>query len=278
MIDLHTHSVYSDGTNTPQELVALAEKQRLKALALTDHDTVAGVAELISACNKKNIYPVPAIELSAACDRGTMHILGYFVDHTDATFLKILKRIQEERHERNINILKRLNKLGYVLLWSDVKTQQAQHIVGRPHFAAALVKRNYVKTKKEAFERLLAKGRPAYIKHFHYSAQECFEFIRAAGGVPVLAHPATLRLPDDTLFSLLKQMKKEGLAGIETYYAENNLKNQQMFSDWAEKLDLVCTGGTDFHGDNSPDLNIGIGFGKLYVPDKVLDQLYAIKP
>jgi len=278
MIDLHTHSVYSDGTNTPEELVDLAEKQGLKAIALTDHDTVAGVSELMAASKKRAIQAIPAIELSADCERGTMHILGYFVDHTHAAFLEILKGIQEDRHERNINILKKLNKLGHVLLWSDVKTEEVQHIVGRPHFAAALVKHNYVKTKKEAFERLLAKGRPAYIKHFHYSAQECFEFIRAAGGVPVLAHPATLHLPNDALFTLLQQMKEDGLAGIETYYAENNLKNRRTFSDWAKKLDLVCTGGSDFHGGNSPDLKIGVGFGKLHVPDKVLDQLDAVKP
>ena len=161
MIDLHTHSIYSDGTNTPAELVEMAVKRGLSALALTDHDTVAGIPHLLSAAKDTEVEAVPGIELSAECARGTMHILGYFIDYTSPALLEKIDRVQEGRHERNLEILKRLNKLGYVLTWSDVENQAGSDVVGRPHFAQALVERGHVRSKKSAFDLLLAKGRRA---------------------------------------------------------------------------------------------------------------------
>lgn len=275
VIDLHTHSVYSDGTNLPAELVALAEKRGLTALALTDHDTVAGIPDLFAAAESSSVEVVAGIELSAECDRGTMHVLGYFIDHTCPTLLEKIKKVREGREKRNTGILKKLNKLGYVLLWSDVEKHAGKDVVGRPHFAAALVERGHVKSKKAAFDLLLAKGRPGYEERYRYTAKECIELIRAAGGIPVLAHPATVYMPDEQLFALVRELKEDGLGGIETYYAENHPENIRKFSKWAEELDLICTGGTDFHGKNTPDLKLGTGFGQLHVPDEVLDQLKA---
>ena len=275
MIDLHTHSIYSDGTNTPAELVAMAEQRGLKALALTDHDTVGGIKHLLAAAKDSPVEAVPGIELSAECDHGTMHILGYFIDHTCEIMLKKIKKVREGREERNIGILKKLNKLGHVLLWSDVEKYAGKDVVGRPHFAAALVERGYVKSKKAAFDRLLAKGRPGYVNRYHYTATECIELIRAAGGIAVLAHPATICLPDKKLHALVREMKDVGMGGIETFYAENRPENIRKFSEWAAEMDLVCTGGTDFHGENTPDLKIGTGFGQLHVPDEVLVNLRA---
>jgi predicted metal-dependent phosphoesterase TrpH len=273
VIDLHTHSVYSDGTNLPAELVAMAEKRGLTALALTDHDTVGGIPDLFSAAESSLVEAVAGIELSAECDSGTMHVLGYFIDHTCPTLLEKIKKVQEGREQRNVGILKKLNKLGYILLWSDVEKHAGKDVVGRPHFAAALVERGHVKSKKAAFDLLLAKGRPAYEERYRYTAQECIELVRAAGGIPVLAHPATIYLPAEQLFTLVSELKNAGLGGIETYYAENRPENIRRFSEWADKLDLICTGGTDFHGKNTPDLKLGTGFGQLHVPDEVLGQL-----
>jgi len=273
VIDLHTHSVYSDGTNLPSELVAMAEKRGLTALSLTDHDTVGGLPELFTAAENSSVEAIAGIELSAECEHGTMHILGYFIDYTCPTLLEKIKKVKEGREQRNIGILKKLNKLGYILLWSDIEKHAGKDVVGRPHFAAALVERGHVKSKKSAFDRLLAKGRPAYVERYRYTAKECIELIRMAGGVPVLAHPATIYLPDDQLFALVREMKAYGLGGIETYYAENHPRNMKKFSGWAKELDLIQTGGTDFHGKNTPDLKLGTGFGQLRVPDEVLDQL-----
>lgn len=278
MIDLHTHSAYSDGTDTPAELVAMAEKQGLKALALTDHDTVAGVPELLAAAEKTSVEVVPGIELSADWEKGTMHVLGYFIDHTHPALQEKIERLREGRDKRNVEILKKLNKLGYRLLWEDIEKQAGRGVVGRPHIAAALVERGRMKSKKAVFDLLLAKGRPGYVDRERYPAGECIDFIRQAGGVAVLAHPATIHLPDEQLRILIGELKECGLGGIETYYAEHRPENIRKFTKWAEELNLVCTGGTDFHGMNSPDLKLGRGFGKLRVPDEALEQLKAAIP
>jgi predicted metal-dependent phosphoesterase TrpH len=275
VIDLHTHSVFSDGTNTPEELVEMAEKRGLKALALTDHDTVGGVPRLLAAAENLSVEAVPGIELSADCDRGTMHILGYFIDYTCPVLLEKINIVQQGRNVRNQEILKKLNKLGYILQWSDVQRHAGEDVIGRPHFAQALLERKHVKSKKAAFDLLLAKGRPGYAERYRYSAQECIELIRKAGGVSVLAHPATLYLPDDQLRAVVVGLKDFGLDGIEAHYGEHRPENMRKFIQWAKELDLICSGGTDFHGKNTPDLKLGRGFGQLNVPDEVLDNLKA---
>ncbi|MEI6892269.1 MAG: PHP domain-containing protein [Pontiella sp.] len=275
MIDLHMHSIYSDGTNTPEELVKMAEKRNLKAIALTDHDTVGGVAPLLKAAADSFVETVPGIELSAECARGTMHILGYFIDHTCEQLLEKIAKVQEGREERNQEILKKLNKLGYRLLWSDIEREAGVDVVGRPHFAQALVKKKMVKNKKSAFNLLLAKGRPAYAERYRYTAKECIELISDAGGISVLAHPATIYLPEDQLKGVVKGLATLGLGGIETYYAEHHPENIKLFKSWADEMGLVCTGGTDYHGKNTPDLRLGCGFGQLRIPDEVLDHLKA---
>jgi predicted metal-dependent phosphoesterase TrpH len=278
MIDLHTHSIYSDGTNTPGELVAMADKGGLAALALTDHDTVGGVPELLEAGASTSVEIVPGIELSAMFDHGTMHILGYFVDHTNPSFLEKVKKIQMGREVRNHEILKKLNKLGYRLLWDDIQKQAGKDVVGRPHIAAALVENGHVKTRKAAFDKLLAKGRPGYASRESYSPEECIRLIHEAGGVSSLAHPATINLSNEQLRTLLAQMKEMGLGGLEVYYGERRPDNMRKFSQWAIELDLIRTGGTDYHGANTPDLRVGTGFGKLRVPDEALAEIKAARP
>ena len=148
-------------------------------------------------------------------------------------------------------------------------------VVGRPHFAQALVKKKLVKHKKAAFDLLLAKGRPAYAERYRYTAKECIELIGQAGGISVLAHPATLYMPEDQLKGLVKGLATLGLGGIETYYAEHHPENIKRFKSWAGEMGLICTGGTDYHGANTPDLRLGCGFGQLCVPDEALDHLKA---
>ena len=278
MIDLHIHSVFSDGTNTPEELVGMAEQQQLKAIALTDHDTVGGLEPLFRAAETSSVEVVPGIELSAECDRGTMHILGYFIDPTCDDLLEKISKVRIGREQRNHEILKKLNKLGFVLMWSDVVSEAGADVVGRPHFAEALVKKGLVKNRKAAFDLLLAKGRPGYAERYRYTALECIELIRRAGGVSVLAHPATLFMPDRQLKTLVKELAGYGLGGIEAYYAEHHPENIRKFRDWAGEFGLICTGGTDYHGSNSPDLKLGTGFGRLRVPDEALDELKAAVP
>jgi predicted metal-dependent phosphoesterase TrpH len=273
VIDLHVHSVYSDGSYTPAELLGMAEERGLTALALTDHDTVGGVEELLLLAEKSVVEVVSGIELSAECRRGTMHILGYFIDHTCDILLEKIKKVRTGRTARNVEILKRLNKLGYVLMWSDVEESAGCDVVGRPHFADAMMKRGYVKSRKAAFDMLLGKGRPAYVERYRYTAVECIDLIHAAGGIPVLAHPATIQMPDDQLKGLIKGLRERGLGGLEVYYAEHKPENIRKFRRWADELGLLCTGGTDYHGACTPDLKLGSGFGNLHVPDEILVRL-----
>ena len=273
VIDLHVHSVYSDGSYTPAELLSMAEDRGITALALTDHDTVGGVPELLELAEKSVVEVVPGIELSAECRRGTMHILGYFIDHTCDILLDKIEKVRTGRAERNLEILKRLNKLGFVLMWSDVVESAGCDVVGRPHFADALMKRGHIKSRKEAFDILLGKGKAAYVERYRYTAVECIELIHAAGGMAVLAHPATIQMPDDQLKGLIRGLKQCGLGGLEVYYAEHKPENIRKFKRWADELELLCTGGTDFHGACTPDLKLGSGFGNLHVPDEILVRL-----
>jgi predicted metal-dependent phosphoesterase TrpH len=273
VIDLHTHSIYSDGTNTPAELVKMAEQRGVSAIALTDHDTVGGIVPFHEAAAGTSVETVTGIELSAECSRGTMHILGYFIDHTFGPLLEKIEKVRIGRDERNQEILKRLIRLGYVLTWADVQKHAGADVIGRPHFAEALVEKGLVKSRKAAFELLLAKGRPAYAERYRYTAVECIDLIRQAGGISVLAHPATIYMPDDQLRGLVKGLKEKGLGGIEVYYGEQWPENIRKFKAWSEEFDLIATGGTDYHGSNTPDINIGTGFGQLRVPDEALEQL-----
>jgi len=156
-----------------------------------------------------------------------------------------------------------------------VEKLAGRDVVGRPHFAEALVARGHVKNRKAAFDLLLAKGRRAYSERYRYTARECIELIREAGGVSVLAHPATVFLSDDKLKPLVKELKGYGLGGIEAYYAEQHPENIRKFTKWSKELDLIATGGTDYHGGNTPDLKLGSGFGQLRVPDEALTMLKA---
>jgi predicted metal-dependent phosphoesterase TrpH len=272
------HSVYSDGTCTPPELVAMAEEHGLSAIALTDHDTVAGIPSMLAAAQDSSVEVVAGIELSADCERGTMHILGYLIDHTCEPLLEKMERIRLGREERNMEILKKLNRLGYIVQWSEVKEQAGVDVVGRPHFAEALLKRGHVKTRKAAFDLLLAKGRPAYVDRCRFSARESIDIIHAAGGVAVLAHPATLNLKDEPLENFIRELKDHGLDGIETYYSSHRPEQVVKYQGWADDMGLICTGGTDFHGSATPDITMGIGFGQLHVSDDILDRLKSAKP
>lgn len=273
MIDLHTHSTFSDGSLTPEELVRAAVRSGLAAVALTDHDNVAGVPRFLAAAAKMPLRAISGVEISADFYPGTMHILGYFVDPHNAPLEEALKWIREGRELRNEQILKKLIELGLKITWDEVKSYAGEDVVGRPHFAQALLARGYVRSKDEAFERYLGKGKAAYADRRRFSPTDCIRLIREAGGVAVLAHPFTLGLPFDEVRLLLRTLKDSGLGGVEVIYTEHTPEMQSAYDAMAKELDLVPTGGSDFHGVIMPDIKLGRGFGNLAVPDVVLEQL-----
>jgi len=275
MIDLHVHSTFSDGSLTPEALAAQAAESGLHAVALTDHVSTAGVARFLAACQVNGIEGMTGVEISADVSRGTLHMLGYGVDTNHARLQSVLHEIRDGREERNHKILAKLNALGYVLTWDEVAAYAGEDVIGRPHFAQALLAKGFVASKEEAFDRLLAKNKPAYVDRFRLSPAESVGLIREAGGVAVLAHPFTLDLGKKALRAYVEELKGLGLDGIETYYSEHTPVQVREYESLARDLDLIRTGGSDFHGDINPNIRLGVGFGTLHVPDELFEELKA---
>jgi len=276
VIDLHTHSIFSDGSLTPEELIQQAEAEGVSAIALTDHDTTAGLDRLLAAAGNSSVRAIPGVEISAEFAPGTMHILGYFMDYKDPELNRHLDWIRNGRDTRNHEILGLLNDLGCHITWDDVLRHVGDDVVGRPHFAQALIEAGYVEDKQEAFSRYLARGKPAYADRRRLSPEDSILLIRQAGGIPVLAHPSTLNLKTWDLRKLLRRLRNEGLEGIEAYYSEHDPRKIRQYIKLAADYGLLTTGGSDFHGAMvTPDIRIGYGFGQLHVPDELLDKLEA---
>lgn len=275
MIDLHTHSFFSDGTLSPEELIAEAQKAGLTAIALTDHDTTAGLVRFMRAAEAVGFHAVPGVEISAEFPAGTLHLLGYFVRFDDSSLEESLSWIRDGRQKRNREILRKLNDMGISLTWDEVAQYAGTELVGRLHFARALVAKGIVQNKDEAFDRFLGKGKPAYAERPRFTPERSVALIRAAGGVAVLAHPFTLGLDLPALREFVRQLTACGLAGLEVYYPEHSPRLQEEYLRLAREFDLVPTGGTDFHGGATPDLRLGVGFGDLNVPEETLDRLAA---
>lgn len=279
MIDLHTHSTFSDGSFTPEQLVQEAERGRLTALALTDHDSLCGLERFMAACAQSTVRGVPGIEISVDChpDDATMHILGYFVDSTNAALNAHVNRLREGRQRRNTEILKRLNAMGLMLGMHEIAAFAGENNVGRLHFAMALMARGYVRTTQEAFDKYLAKGKSGYAHRLRLKPRDGVEMIRRAGGIAVLAHPFTLNLGKQALADCVGELVHGGLQGIEIYYPQHAPKLVRQYLGLAKQFQLVVTGGTDFHGRSMPDIKLGRGFGTLDVPNTVLEQLDALR-
>ncbi len=276
MIDLHTHSTASDGTYSPSELVALAREVGLYALALTDHDTVEGLAEASAAAERLGVRLVPGVEISVKFEGpGHCHILGYFVDPASRVLRETLALLKKARSERNLRMVEKLQALGVEITLEEVVARAGGGEVGRPHFAPLLVEKGVVRSPEEAFERYLKKGAPAYVPKARLSPEEAFSAIFEAGGLPVLAHPVHLRLPPEELSGYVARLKAFGLSGIEAYYTDHTPEFTAFCLELARRYNLVPTGGSDFHGRNKPDIKLGRGFGNLRVPDECYHELLA---
>ncbi len=277
MIDLHTHSTFSDGTLTPEELVASAYSVGIRGLALTDHDTTAGLPRFFAACNAQtgvaSLKGVGGVEVSADISCGTLHILGYGVDPHHPDLVQTLEQIREGRRERNEAIAAKLTGLGMPGTLEEARRFSRGDVLGRPHFAQALVARGYVRSVKEAFDRFLARGRPAYAERFRFAPQHCIRVIREAGGLAVLAHPFTLHLESAALRQLVNELKATGLGGLEVYYSEHTVEQMRQYEALAREFGLVITGGTDYHGALTPDIQLGRGFGNLHIPEHMLENV-----
>lgn len=273
MIDLHVHSIFSDGSLSPAQLVDAAEREGLTAMGLTDHDSTDGIAPFLDACRGRKLKGIGGVEISVDYNPGTMHMLGYFVKTDNGPLMEVLSHIRDGRDLRNREILGKLNGLGMKITWEQVQEKAAGGVMGRPHIAQALVDGGHVKTPKEAFDRYLGKGKPAYADRFRLTPEKGVGLIRGAGGVAVLAHPATLQLSREDLRKLVGELRDAGLQGIEVYYSEHSAGQVEQYSALCRDYGLIMTGGSDFHGGVNPDIMLGRGFGSLKVPDSLVADL-----
>jgi predicted metal-dependent phosphoesterase TrpH len=271
-IDLHIHSTFSDGTLSPAALVAHAKDLKLAAIAITDHDTVAGVEEAISHGQLLDIEVIPGIEISAKHRNSFLHILGYGLNHHNQELLANLGKYQEARQERNYKIIGKFNRLGITISIDQLK-QGALDQIGRPHFARELVRQGVTKSEEAAFALFLRSGGKAFVESFRYSAEETIAMIRAAGGAAVLAHPATIDSSLATIPALLSELKPLGLAGVEVFYAKNPPKVNNKLEKLARKFDLLLTGGSDFHGHYRNQPNAPANGLAHHVPAHLLQPL-----
>ncbi len=275
-IDLHAHTTASDGSLSPADLVKKAAAEGLAALAVTDHDTVAGLAEARSAARQSGIELVNGMELSVKWDEGTFHLLGYLFEEGPGLAAGLAK-LQALRHDRNMRMIDRLNELGYAVTYAEVVAASGGGQVGRPHMAKALVAKGLVASVPDAFEKLLRRGRPAYVIVDRLDPWDAFSLVRKAGGVPVIAHPYQLRLSEQALDERIPEWKEAGLGGIEVQHSSHDAARQSFLAGLAEKHDLAATGGSDFHGDTKPDVQLGRAGGGARIPVSRLDDLIRRK-
>ncbi|MEA2083153.1 MAG: PHP domain-containing protein [Thermodesulfobacteriota bacterium] len=272
-IDLHTHSSFSDGTMTPATLVDHAKQAGLSAIALTDHDTMAGVPEAMARGLKQGVEVIPGIEISSSYNDMFMHILGYGLRHDDPILIKRLAKIQEARKHRNERIISKLCKLGIEVTMADLKTYSKEGQTGRPHIARLLLDRKVVRTQQEAFSRYLRKGERAYVDRFRYEAGVAINMIRDAGGLAILAHPVTIAPRLAGIRNLVKNLQNMGLEGIEVYYPAHSSGLTKILKQVAIENEMLITGGSDFHGDNKPDITLNLARERLNIPYSLLAEI-----
>ena len=280
-IDLHIHTTASDGTLSPADVVARAVKLGLKAIAITDHDTVAGSKAALQAGIPAALEFLTGVEISAAPPSfypgpGSFHLLGYAVDLENPILNQTLEKLQQARKNRNPEILKRLEKLGFFLTQDEIHRQVGTGQLGRPHIAQLLVKKQVVSSIDEAFEKLLGNGKPAYVDKYRVPCGRTIETIHKAGGIAVLAHPGLLNVKDSEMEPLFEKLKKMGLQGVEVYYPEHTADQTRLFAELAQHHGLMLTGGSDFHGTIQPEIEMGSGKGDLCVPYELYEKLIRL--
>jgi predicted metal-dependent phosphoesterase TrpH len=274
--DLHVHSTFSDGTLTPEQLVCEAERCGLSALALCDHNTVAGLPTFLAAAEGKSVEAVPGIEFSTDYNGVELHILGLFIkpEHYE-TVTTLLEDFRRRKDQSNCDLVKALSAAGYVLDYESIKAATPNGQVNRAHIAAALFEHGYVESVKDAFKRLLAPKHGFYKPPERLNAFDCIRFIKSMGCVAVWAHPFLSMDGEEEVREFLKEAVPCGLDGMETIYSTYDEAQTKAAASIAEEFCLKQSGGSDFHGANKPDISMGTGRGGLHIPLSLLQRLKA---
>ena len=285
-IDLHAHTTASDGSLTPAELVDKAAALGLSALAVTDHDTLGGLAEARAAAKDVGLDLVPGVELSVEDDGGRFHLLGYDFDPENAALGEKLATLRAHRADRNERMGRKMAALGLPVTMADVRAEAGRNeagedadVIARPHFAQALMKKGVVGSVKEAFDRFLASGKPLYLPKEVLTPQEAIALLHQAGGVAVMAHPGLVPLSASALAARVASLAEDaGLDGLEAYYSQHSPADTERFVALAHRHGLLLTGGSDFHGAPKPHVPLGIVFQGQPAPRALLDTLRGRTP
>jgi predicted metal-dependent phosphoesterase TrpH len=281
--DLHTHTTASDGLHTPTENVHMAERAGLSAVAITDHDTVAGLAEAAAAGEYIGITVVPGVEISTVANGQDIHILGYYIDYSNDLFLKRLEQLRETRERRNEMMIERLQQLGFDITMEEVRNKAgsespggagssaanrfSDETVGRPHMADVMIKKGYVASMKEAFDLYLGRDGKAYVNPPRINPTEAVNWIHEAGGTAVIAHPGLYH--DDTV---VEELIRYGVEGIEVYHSDHSPDQEAHYLAIAQRHNLIVTAGSDFHGERAGEVFHG-RIGSKKINAEVIERL-----
>jgi len=272
-IDLHLHTIHSDGSLSPSDVLRRAANASVTALAITDHDITSGIPEAMATGQELGIEVIPGVEISAFDGRSELHILGYCLDWQDPLLHERLATLRASRHRRNPLIIERLRSAGLDITYEEVRALAGTESVGRPHIAQVLMQKKYVSSAKEAFDRYLAEGKAAYVARELPAPAEAIKWIREAKGVAVLAHPTWIKDDGDGLRGCVTALKEAGLDGVEAHYSTHSKSQTSRYLELAQRLNLLVTGGSDFHGITKPDIEVGYGRGDLKVDPRLLEPL-----
>jgi predicted metal-dependent phosphoesterase TrpH len=278
-VDLHIHTTASDGTLTPEQVISHAHRLKLKAIAITDHDTVAGSKKALHSGVPPSLGFLTGVEISSTPPpfypgSGSFHLLGYSIRLDDPNLNRTLEKLQQARKSRNPAIINRLNKLGISITLDEVRKEAGQGQLGRPHIAQLMVKKGVVASIDEAFDQFLGTGKPAYVDKQRVECVKAIEIIRGAGGVPVLAHPGLLDYKtENQLDEMIGKLKNVGIQGVEVYYSGHTPDQTRLYAELAQRHGLLMTGGSDFHGAIQPEIEMGSGLGDLIVPYELFEKL-----
>ena len=305
-IDLHIHTTASDGTCTPAEVVMEALRRRLSVIAITDHDTTSGIVEAIDALEEyyekqelsRNTYReghggyyddahidmfsdnctdrlivVPGVEISCQYAGREIHMLGLFIDYEDEILERNLTEMRNERDSRNERMIGLFNEQGIPMTLEDLKFGQPETVVTRAHFARFLVEKGYVKSKDEAFKKYIGNGCPFYLPRHYIEPEAAIRWIHEAGGLAFLAHPYLYGFKEEKVRQMLQDLKEIGLDGLEAYHSTTDNGRTNQLREYANKLELLVSGGSDFHGENKPYIYMGVGKGNLRITRHVYDKI-----
>lgn len=273
IVDLHTHTTESDGSFTPEDLILEAKHVGLSAIAITDHDSISGIKKAAPVALEQEIELIPGVELSTDYNGKEIHVVGLFVDIENEYFLSKIKEFKENRDNRNAIMVENLQKEGFAITMEELLAENPDCVITRANIARFLYEHGMIPSIQTAFEKYIGDNCKCYVNRFKITPMDGVRLIKEAGGTAILAHPLLYHMSDVTLQKMVNEMKDAGLDGIEAIYCTYSPSEERQMKRFAMDNQLLISGGSDFHGTTKPNLNLGTGYGKLYIPYEVLEEM-----